>query len=77
MEVVIDGVVYVPKCEIPPRTDESLKECLASLTEIQYFGGCSHKHKAWAWDAMRAIAPDIAEISSNDCKVAYDMFHEE
>lgn len=77
MQVIIDGVEYVPKVELPQINDEKLKECLAELTAIQYFGECSHKHRAWAWDAINAIAPDVAELCSNDVKVAYDMFHEE
>ena len=74
MEVVIDGVVYVPKNEVPELTDERLKSCLAELTSIQYFGECSNKHRAWAWDAMNAIAPDIAKLSADDNQAAYDLF---
>lgn len=77
MEVLIDGVVYVPKNEVPELTDERLKNCLAELTSIQYFSECSHKHRAWAWDAINALAPDIAELSSNDCSAAYELFHSE
>ena len=66
-----------PRYGIPELTDERLKQCLGFLTEIQYFGGCSHKHRDWAWDAIRALAPEIAELSSNDPKAAYELFHEQ
>jgi hypothetical protein len=77
MEVIIDGVTYVPKNEVPELTDDRLKDCLAELTAIQYFPECSNKHRAWAWDAIKALAPDIAELSSNDAAAAYEMFHAE
>lgn len=75
MTVVIKGVEYVPKNEVPPLTDERLKRALASLTEIQYFYECPHKHRAWAWDAINALAPDVANLSADDPKAAYDLFH--
>jgi hypothetical protein len=77
VNVVIDGVEYVPKNEVPELTDERLKKCLEELTAIQYFSDCSHKHRAWAWDAINALAPEIAELSSNDAQAAYDLFHKE
>lgn len=77
MEVLIDGVTYVPKNEVPELTDDRLKKCLALLTEIQYFGECSNKHRAWAWDAMNALAPDVANLSANNCEAAYNLFHPE
>ncbi len=36
MKVVIDGVEYVPRAEVPELADERLKQCLESLIEIQY-----------------------------------------
>ncbi|MCW7553617.1 hypothetical protein NX722_13470 [Endozoicomonas gorgoniicola] len=77
MEVLIDGVAYVPKNEVPELTDDRLKKCLAELTSIQRFPECSNKHRAWAWDAMNAIAPDIAELSSNDPQAAFELFNED
>lgn len=76
MEVLIDGVAYVPKNEVPELTDEKLKKALTSLTEIQYFPECSNKHRAWAWDAINALAPEIAELSSNDVKAAFNLFRD-
>lgn len=77
MEVLIDGVAYVPKNEVPELTDERLKKCLAQLTSIQYFSECEHKHRAWAWDAIKALAPEIADLSSRSPKAAFDLFNGE
>ncbi len=70
-KVVIDGVEYVPRAEVPEIIDDRLKRCLQSLTEIQYFSDCPHKHKSWAWDAMNAIAPELAKLSSENPEAAY------
>jgi hypothetical protein len=69
MRVIIDGVEYVPKGEIPPLTDERLKMALLDLTSIQYFDDQTHKHRAWAWDALNALAP---ELSALPAKEAFD-----
>lgn len=73
MKVIIDGVEYVPKGEIPPLTDERLERALQELTSIQYFSSETHKHRAWAWDALYALAPDLAEMSA---KEAFDRVRE-
>lgn len=73
--VLIDGVEYIPRAEIPKLTDERLMRCLQSLTEIQYFSDCPHKHRAWAWDALHALSPELAELSSNDPEKAFDRVH--
>jgi hypothetical protein len=70
--VVIDGVRYVPAGEVPPITDERLKHALRSLTEIQYFSDQEHKHRAWAWDALNFLAPEIAEMASQDASAAFN-----
>lgn len=74
-KVLIDGVEYIPKADIPKLTDSRLQNALESLTEIQYFYDCPHKHRAWAWDAMKALAPELAEISSENPREAYDRIH--
>jgi len=71
-KVIIDGIEYVPKAEIPVITDKAMQSLLESLTEIQYFSDCSHKHRAWAWNALNAIAPQLAELSSKNPVAAYD-----
>lgn len=75
--VVIDGVEYVPRAEVPELTDVRLKAALQSLTEIQYFSECSHKHRAWAWDALNALSPELAKLASDDPKAAFDRMHTE
>jgi hypothetical protein len=76
-KVIIDGVEYVPRAEVPALTDERLKQCLQSLTEIQYFSDQKHKHRAWAWDALNAIAPELAELAGSNPEAAYDRVHDD
>jgi hypothetical protein len=66
MKVVIDGVEYVPRTEIPPLTDKALKAALKELVNIQYFHGQTHKHRAWAWDALDALAPNLARMEPRE-----------
>lgn len=75
--VNINGIEYVPRASIPPLTDERLKRCLQSLTEIQYFSCQNHKHRAWAWDALNALSPELAELAAQDPTAAYDRVHED
>jgi hypothetical protein len=75
--VLIDGVEYVPKAEVPEVKQPEIQKALESLTEIQYFGECSHKHRAWAWDAMNALAPELAALSADNPQAAYDRIHGE
>jgi hypothetical protein len=77
MQVVIDGVEYVPRAEIPPMTDERLMSALRELTSIQYFYDCPHKHRSWAWDALNALAPELAELAAEDAEAAYHRVREE
>ena len=74
--VLIDGVEYVPRAEVPPLTDERLQRCLESLTEIQYFSECTRKHRAWAWDAMHALAPELAEMATDSAEAAFYRIHQ-
>lgn len=72
--VVIDGIEYVPRAEVPELTDQRLKECLEELVSIQYF---REKHKAIAqsWDALNALAPDLAALAAKDPQAAYERIH--
>ena len=70
-KVLIDGVEYVPKAEVLPITDERLQKCLESLTEIQYFHEQEHKHRAWAWDALSALSPELAELAADNPRAAF------
>jgi len=73
--VLIDNIEYVPKAEIPALTDERLQKCLESLTEIQYFSEQKHKHRAWAWDALNALAPELAKLAIENPSAAFDRVH--
>jgi hypothetical protein len=75
MKVVIDGVEYVPRAEVPPLTDERLKRALRELTAIQYFNDQTHKQRAWAWDALNALAPELAQLASDNPQAAFDRVH--
>ena len=70
--VIIDGVEYVPRGEIPPLTNERLQGCLESLTELRYFNLSSNKMRAVAWNAINALAPEIAALPE---KEAFDRIH--
>lgn len=70
--VFIDGVEYVPKGDIPPLTNERLQNALESLTEILYHDHYKHKHRAWAWNAMNFLAPELAKLPPD---VAYKRLH--
>ncbi len=73
--VIIDGIEYVPKAEIPEITDERIAKALESLTEIQYFHECTNKHRAWAWNAINMIAPELARLSADNPQAAYERIH--
>lgn len=64
-----------PQTEVPAPTDTTLARRIRELVGIQYFSGETHKHRAWAWDALNAIAPNLAEMCSNNPKAAYDATH--
>lgn len=70
MQVIIDGIEYVPKATIPPLNDERLLKCLKELTAIQYFNE-THKNRAVAWDALNALAPELAQLAADDPHAAF------
>lgn len=73
--MIIDGVEYVPKAEVLPINDYRLQKCLESLTEIQYFHDQRHKHRAWAWDALNALSPELARLAGDDPQKAFERIH--
>lgn len=64
MEVLINGIAYVPKAEVLPINDERLQSCLETLTEMRYFNE-SHKMKALAWNAINSLSPELAELDED------------
>lgn len=75
LHVVIDGVEYVPRASVPTLNDDRLQRALKSLTEIQYFSELSHRHRAWAWEALNALSPELAELATTDPKAAFNRIH--
>lgn len=73
-EVTVNGVVYVPRAEVPPLNDERLQEALKVLVSIQYFRE-SHKAIAQAWNALHILAPELADLASLDPEAAYTRMH--
>ncbi len=69
--VVIDGIEYVPKAEVPALNDERLQKCLETLTEMRYFNQ-HHKMKALAWNAINALSPELAKLDEG---AAYERIH--
>ena len=65
-KVIIDGIEYVQKTEIQLPTDEKLKVALRELVGIQFWSDQSHKHRAWAWDALNALSPTLAAMDTDD-----------
>lgn len=74
-KVVIDGIEYVPRANVPEITDKSMETCIRVLVGIQYFSDCPHKHRAWAWDALNAIAPEVATLAGDDPEAAFERFN--
>jgi len=72
--VLIDGVEYVPRAEVPELTDERLKQALGVLVSIQYFRE-QHKAVAQAWDVLHALAPELADLAASDPLAAYERIH--
>lgn len=68
--VIIDGIHYVPRAEIPPLTDEKLQNALRQLVSIQYFRE-SHKAVAQAWDVLNTLAPELAQLAADNSEAAY------
>lgn len=69
-QVLIDGIEYVPRAEVPPFDDERVATALRELVSLHYFNDF-HKARARTWDAINALAPDIAKLMSDDVQAAY------
>ena len=65
MNVVIDGITYVPRAEVPELTDERLQGVLEVLTSMRYFGQ-DHKMMAHAWEAIEALPPELAKLEPGE-----------
>jgi histidinol dehydrogenase len=47
---------------------------LGELVSIQYFRE-HHKAVAQAWNVLNALAPELAELSANDPRAAWQRIH--
>ena len=68
--VMIDGIEYVPRAEIPPLDDENLTQALKELVSLYYFGNW-HKAKGNIYNAIEHLAPEIAALVAEDPDAAY------
>ena len=74
--VVIDGIEYIPRAEVPELTDERLKSALQELVSIQYFRQ-QHKAISQAWNVLDALSPELAKLAADNPKAAYERMHEQ
>lgn len=68
--VMIDGIEYVPRAEIPPLDDDRLTQALKELVSPYYFGNW-HKAKGNIYNAIEHLAPEIAALVAEDPDAAY------
>lgn len=73
--VIIDGIEYVPRAEVPPLTDERLRCALKKLVSMQYFRE-SHKALAQAWDVLNILAPELAQLAADNPDAAYERMRD-
>lgn len=72
--VLIDGVEYVPRAEVPALTDERLTAALRELVSIQYFRE-HHKAVRQAWNVLNTLAPELAQLAADNPTAAYERMH--
>lgn len=74
MNVVINGIEYVPKCDVPEPTGSQVEACIISLVSAIYFNE-SHKHKPRLWEALNELSPNMAKLANDDPSAAFDRMH--
>lgn len=73
MEVTIDGIRYVPATDIPVVSSEAhLQAVKALVTALHLYSPRDRGTNGCIWDALRALAPDVAELAGNDPRAAYE-----
>ena len=76
MKVVIDGIQYVPYVRTVKLPEaEALENAIRELVAMLYFK--DHKPYAHVWDALNALAPNIAELAALDPQAAYNAVNPE
>ena len=73
MIVIIDDVEYIPKAEVKPINDSMIQEVLEVLTSMRYFNQ-NHKMQSLAYDAIRSISPELADLEP---EIAFSRIHGE
>ncbi len=68
--VMIDGIEYVPRAEIPPLDDKRLKEALKELVSLYYFGDW-HMARGRIYNAIECLAPELAALVDDNPDAAY------
>lgn len=73
-KVIIDGIEFVPKAEIPKLTDKCLQDALEELTSMIYFGE-AHKWRGKTLNVIKALSPELYELACQDPHAAYERIH--
>lgn len=72
MEVTIDGIRYVPATDIPVISSQAHLQAVKALVRAIYlYSPWDPRLNGCIWDALRALAPDVAEMAGNDPRAAY------
>jgi hypothetical protein len=69
--VVIDGIEYAPRAEIPPLAEDTIIKALKELVSLHYFGDW-HKARGRVFNAIEYLSPELAELVSSDPLAAYE-----
>lgn len=69
-QVLIDGIEYVPRAEIPPMDNDQLAVALRELVSLYYFNDW-HCAQGRVWNAIRALSPELAALVSDNPTAAY------
>lgn len=75
MEVLIDGIRYVPAADIPTPTEESVLRAVQALTSALHLycgSGVDRGTRGCIWDALEALSPDLHALAGEDPAAAYD-----
>jgi len=73
-EVLIGGIEYVPRAEIPELSDARLEQALKILTAYLYFDSSS-RPMAMVLNTIRALSPELAKLAEDDSLAAYERMH--
>lgn len=66
MPIIIDGIEYLPRADVPPITDDAIAVVLVDLVNIHRASHHTDKRKGWAWNALNVLSPEIAELANRN-----------